>query len=61
MPQSDTIQPRHFRFANKYFIVSNLRASSTMFNENDFLIILTLSLAGDHVFPRPTFYIVSVG
>lgn len=54
-------QSRHFRLTNKYSVVNNLRASSTMFNENDFIILLTLSLAGDYAFPRPTFYIVFVG
>lgn len=54
-------QSRHFRLTNKYSVVNNLRASSTMFNEKDFIILLTLSLAGDYAFPRPTFYIVFVG
>ena len=54
-------QSRHFRLTNKYSVVNNLRASSTMFNENDFIILLTLSLAGDYAFPRPSFYTASVG
>ena len=56
------VTPITLRLLSTYYsFVYNLRASFTMFNENDFIIFLTLSFAGAFVFPRPTFYILFVG